>query len=249
MARASDEETMAFGYEIDWEIVRPALGITGVAAAIIAPSWLVARKRLRRRSDRHMRRLIKQRLGELHSQRCQLMAFDDSGARQLARWERERAQFITTQLAPQLDPARFTPARLAEEIERLLGEYSKRRPMLDRKRMERMDPYDFEKMCASILYDHGWQTKLHGGSGDQGIDVEARKGGKLVVIQCKKYSSPIGNKAVQEALAGKVHIKADFAAVVTNAAYTKGARELSATTGVHLLHYVDLYRLDKILGL
>jgi restriction system protein len=236
---------MLFGYVIDWAIAGPALA----ALAVGTPAWLVARKRWRRTSARHLRRLIARDLGALLSQRCQLMAFDEDGERQLARWERARDTFIKEKIVPELDMSRFKHAQLVEQIESMLTTYSKRRTILDRKRMERMDPYDFEKMCASILYDQGWQTKLHGGSGDQGIDVEARKGGKLVVIQCKKYSSPLGNKAVQEALAGKVHIKADFAAVVTNATYTKGARELGATTGVHLLHYVDLYRLDKILGL
>jgi restriction system protein len=240
---------MMCGYEIDWAIAGPALMVGGPALVVGMPLWLVARRKWRRTSKRYARRLIARNLGALLSQRCQLMAFDDTGKRQLARWERARAEFIAQHLAPHLDTERVTPAYLADEIERMLASYSKRRPILDRKRMERMDPYDFEKLCASILYDQGWATKLHGGSGDQGIDVEARKGGKLVVIQCKKYSSPVGNKAVQEALAGKVHIKADYAAVVTNTTYTKGARELGATTGVHLLHYVDLYRLDKILGL
>jgi restriction system protein len=63
---------------------------------------------------------------------------------------------------------------------------------------------------------------------------------KRIVVQCKFYSSPVGNKAVQEAAAARLHERADQAIVVSNAAYTKAARQLAGTTGVILLHHDDL---------
>jgi restriction system protein len=50
----------------------------------------------------------------------------------------------------------------------------------------------------------------------------------------------VGNKAVQEAAAARLHERADQAIVVSNAAYTKAARQLAGTTGVILLHHDDL---------
>jgi hypothetical protein len=68
------------------------------------------------------------------------------------------------------------------------------------------------------------------------------------VLQCKLYSKPVGNNAVQEIAAGRVHRQAHFGAVVTDNTFTPSARELAASNGVHLLHYTDLTRLEQIVG-
>jgi len=106
------------------------------------------------------------------------------------------------------------------------------------------DPMAFEQACASQLRALGWDANATGGSGDQGIDVQARKGGVRVVLQCKLYSQAVGNGAVQEALSGKAFAKAHIAAVVSNAGFTRKAHELAAATGVMLLHHTELGRID-----
>jgi HJR/Mrr/RecB family endonuclease len=67
-----------------------------------------------------------------------------------------------------------------------------------------------------------------------------------VVLQCKKSSTPVGNKAVQEAHAGKGFMDADYAIVVSNNSFTPSAKQLASTLGILLLHHDqlhDLYRL------
>ena len=64
-------------------------------------------------------------------------------------------------------------------------------------------------------------------------------------FQCKKYTSPIGNKAVQEIIAGKQFVQADIAAVVSNSRYTSSAKQLANVTGVYLLHYSELKQFNK----
>jgi restriction system protein len=61
------------------------------------------------------------------------------------------------------------------------------------------------------------------------------KDGRKMVVQCKLYSSPVGNDAVQQVSAARMHEKADLAAVVALRGYTKSARELAATNNVYLL--------------
>lgn len=112
-----------------------------------------------------------------------------------------------------------------------------------------MDPIAYEHMVADALTDLGWQTRLTKGSGDQGIDVIAEMREKRVVIQCKRYASAIGNAAVQEAFAGKSFENADYAAVVSNANFTRSARQLANSTQVILLHHDELSKLrDHIFG-
>jgi hypothetical protein len=79
-----------------------------------------------------------------------------------------------------------------------------------------LTPLGFERHCADILARQGWRAKLTAGSTDQGVDVLARKGRVSVVIQCKLYSRPVGNAAVQEAIAGQAFMGATHAAVVSN---------------------------------
>ena len=99
---------------------------------------------------------------------------------------------------------------------------------------------EYEIYCAEALRRAGWDARLTTVTGDQGTDIIAERDGKRVVVQCKFYSKPVGNKAVQEAAAARLHEQADQAIVVSNAAYTKAARQLAGTTGVFLLHHDDL---------
>ena len=112
-----------------------------------------------------------------------------------------------------------------------------------------MSPTAFENHCADYLRLKGWKAETTKGSGDQGVDVSAEKSGLRIVLQCKKYNRPVGNKAVQEAHAGKAFADAHAAAVVSNVGYTPSAESLAKTTGVHLLHFTDLARADSIFGL
>lgn len=102
------------------------------------------------------------------------------------------------------------------------------------------DPYEYEHLIAEFITSKGWPAKATSGSGDQGADVIAEKDGEVIVIQCKLYSQPVGNKAVQEVFAAKGYYQADYAVVVTNNSYTKSARQLSNSLGVHLAHHDQL---------
>jgi len=68
-----------------------------------------------------------------------------------------------------------------------------------------------------------------------------------VAIQCKKYSNPVGNKAVQEVTSGATFHNAEYAVVVSNSSYTASARQLAAKSGVLLLHHSELGRLEEML--
>ena len=109
------------------------------------------------------------------------------------------------------------------------------------------DPYEFEKWVASSMEMFGWKAFVSPGSGDQGIDVLANLNGLSLGVQCKLYSGTVGNKAVQECLAGKGYYGLDHAVVMTNSTYTKSAKELAAKTKILLLGVSDIPRLYEIL--
>lgn len=104
---------------------------------------------------------------------------------------------------------------------------------------------EFEAHCASILEANGWAINRTPWSGDQGVDLIAENGGHRIAIQCKRYSSPVGNQAIQQVYTGMSYYDADEAIVVSNNRYTQSAEELANKLGVSLLHYSDLSSLSS----
>ncbi len=109
-------------------------------------------------------------------------------------------------------------------------------------------PRDFELWCANILVEQGWKAECTPASGDHGADVIAEKLSRRIVVQCKLYSKPVGNGAVQEIFTACRHYQAQAAIVVTNAGYTKQAKEVAASTGVLLLSAEQFMCLDRHLN-
>ena len=94
--------------------------------------------------------------------------------------------------------------------------------------IDHMEGHDFEYFCAELLKANGYgKAEVTSGSGDQGIDVIAEKDGIRYGIQCKCYSSDIGNKAVQEAYSGKEFYNCHIGVVLTNRSFTQAAIELA----------------------
>ena len=97
-----------------------------------------------------------------------------------------------------------------------------------------MDPISFENLIARMFSRMGYMTTTTKASGDQGIDVIAKKKGHCIAIQAKCYSGSVGNSAIQEAVAGKAFYNADEAYVVTNSTFTKSAIKLAKANNVTL---------------
>lgn len=110
-----------------------------------------------------------------------------------------------------------------------------------------MSPREYELYCAQIFQKWGWHAETTAQSGDQGVDVIATytKPNTNVVhfkiaVQCKLFAKPVGNKAVQEILAGSVLHSADLAAVVAPNGFTRSAVELAEAVNVVLLHQDEI---------
>ena len=103
------------------------------------------------------------------------------------------------------------------------------------KDFDNMEGHEFEYYCADILKSNGFSNvEVTQGSGDHGIDILAEKDGITYAIQCKCYSSNIGNAAVQQAHSGKSIYKRDIAVVLTNQYFTSQAKEDASELGVKL---------------
>ena len=98
-----------------------------------------------------------------------------------------------------------------------------------------LEGLEFENWCANLLRNNGFiHVEVTRASGDQGVDILAEKGEIKYAIQCKCYSSDLGNSSIQEVHAGKSMYNCHVGAVMTNRHFTNGAKELAEATGVLL---------------
>lgn len=99
--------------------------------------------------------------------------------------------------------------------------------------VDEMDGYQFEEWCANLLKRLKFTNiRRTGKSGDQGVDILAEKDDIKYAIQCKCYSSDLGNTPIQEVYAGKNFYNCHVGAVMTNRRFTHGGRQLAKSTGV-----------------
>lgn len=95
--------------------------------------------------------------------------------------------------------------------------------------------YAFERYIVDLLEKLNYENiKTTQASNDYGVDVLAEKNGTRYAIQCKMYSHPVGNKAIQEVVSGKNFYDAHVAVVATNSIFTKNAKELARSNKVLL---------------
>lgn len=116
----------------------------------------------------------------------------------------------------------------------------------DMKRIDAMEGHEFEHFIATLLRSLGYEkVEVTPGSGDQGVDVLAEKDGVRYAIQCKCYSTDLGNTPVQEVNTGKMVYQCHVGVVVTNRYFTQSAREAAKATGVLLW---DRSKLEKLIS-
>ncbi|HGH3625719.1 TPA: restriction endonuclease, partial [Acinetobacter baumannii] len=111
---------------------------------------------------------------------------------------------------------------------------------------EQKDYHEYESIVSNMFEILGWDTLITPKSGDQGTDIIIEKYNMKFVVQCKLYSQPVGNKAVQEVIAAKGFYEAFGAIVVTNNDYTKSARQLAESHSVILLHDSQILEWNNI---
>ena len=107
-----------------------------------------------------------------------------------------------------------------------------------------MSGEDYEVYCGNILLKEGWNIEQTSKTNDQGVDLIGLISDFKICIQCKRYSNPVGNKAVQEIIAGKQFYGGTHAVVVSNAGFTKSAETLAKKTGVILISDIELGNLE-----
>lgn len=90
--------------------------------------------------------------------------------------------------------------------------------------IDRMSGHDFEEYLKELFTQLSFDVRVVGGrGGDYGADLVLTHNRRKMVIQAKRYTKQVGNKAVQEVLGAKGVYNARDAMVITNNYFTKAA--------------------------
>jgi len=100
---------------------------------------------------------------------------------------------------------------------------------------------EYEYYCANYLRQHGFfNVQVTPASGDFGADIVAYDmHGDKWVFQCKRFSKPVDNTAVQEVIGSKRHYGAKKGGVMTNTVLTEKARQLAWENDIELFEMID----------
>lgn len=110
--------------------------------------------------------------------------------------------------------------------------------------MDEMSGEEFENYCADLLSKNGYTVEsMTRETGDYGADILISREGEWTAVQCKRYSKPVGVKAVQEAYASMSYYNCAHCAVITNSGFTSQAENLAAKNGVLLWDREFIYSL------
>lgn len=138
---------------------------------------------------------------------------------------------------------------LNDEKNKLDNQIKKRQNFLvtaEIKNMDSLSGLEFEYFCQEILIQNGFKATVTKASGDNGGDIKAEKEGVSYIIQCKKYSDKVGNKAVQEVYAAKGIYNTEKAIVMTNNYFTEQAKFEADKLGIQLWNRDNVIQLIEM---
>lgn len=130
----------------------------------------------------------------------------------------------------------------------LLGKWSNRE-RLDRQTgiesIRGLSWQDFERLLAEAFRRQGYSVEHLGGAGpDGGVDLRLKRGGELVLVQCKQWLSwSVGVKIVRELHGVVAAQSATRGIVVTSGTYTQDAAAFARTVPMTLIDGDELLRL------
>ena len=105
-----------------------------------------------------------------------------------------------------------------------------------------MNGVEFEKMLEIVFENLGYRAEHIGQRGDFGADLLLSKNGQKIVVQAKRYSSNVGNKAVQEVYSSMPHYGASEGWVVTNSFFTPAAAKQAQACNIRLVGREELIK-------
>lgn len=104
---------------------------------------------------------------------------------------------------------------------------------------------DFELQVANLFRRLGFSVTITGGAGDQGVDIIATHDQTRLLIQCKKYGTPVGPRFIRELLGAVLLQKAGQGVLIASSGFSNAAASAARGTPLLLLDLQDLLEIQK----
>lgn len=226
---------------------------------VVAFGFLMHRNRVRaaeKSADERIVQQTRERLAELLPRhKAALISYyhqdrtgDLFGNSDDARWQKRIETFLEMQVVPGIpNYAAWRKSEAGREAATLVDAYTAREiarqkqatPLAQIDPLE-LTPIGYERHCAELLRERGWTVRETPATRDGGADFVAERHGIRLVAQCKRYSHPVGNKAVQEVNSAVKLYNGNVACVIAPNGYTRQAQREATGLSVHLLHHSAL---------
>ena len=103
-------------------------------------------------------------------------------------------------------------------------------------KIDALNGIEFETFICDLFEYLGFITSTTATTGDNGIDILAKRHNKTIGIQTKLYyNHNVGNKAIQEVFSGKTYYKLDYAIACTNWNFSAPALNLAKELKVGII--------------
>ena len=229
-------------------------GLLGFAAAIYIVYLLFKRfnnKLDQEKSDRIQTRkraeegaveIIKKNRKSLAIRRSQTVSLDPYGKEDKRVWiDKEIPYFIAEHINPNvIDAIELDEVTLINKIDKAAKSFDLSKSQTGNKYNPKMTGVEYEHFCQEQLRRLKWSVTTTKSSGDQGVDLIAKREGQTIAIQCKRHSKPISNKAVQEIFSGMKYYDIDQGIVISNNKFTASAANLAFKNKIRLIHHDNL---------
>ena len=103
-----------------------------------------------------------------------------------------------------------------------------------------LTPQEFRRLCAAELDRAGWTTQMGFTGGGVGPDIVGKRDGAMLLVRCRQSQNVISGEMVDEAAAMGARQEGAITALVSNAPFSRRAREEALRQHIHLLRDTEL---------
>jgi hypothetical protein len=120
--------------------------------------------------------------------------------------------------------------------------------------IDSIDGHEFEDLVDNLIKRMGFITDERKPSADGGIDIKAINENPILrgkyIIQCKRYSKPIGVSTIRELFGVVTSEKANKGILITNSTFTQSSKEFAYEKPIELIDGANLVELlNEYIGL
>jgi len=109
----------------------------------------------------------------------------------------------------------------------------------------RLTGTSFERELADLYRRLGYSATVTRGGGDKGVDIVLTGSGKMIIVQCKQHSKPVGPAVARELYGTLIASGADSAILACTSGFTTGVLEFVRDKPIELLDVEAIVRMQE----